>query len=173
VNQTDLFVLGILVGGILFWQVYKWWRALRLKRKVVRARRGEERALHLLESEGYEIVELQKRTPVVAKVDGKEYKTYIAADALVRKHGRTYVAEIKTGSEATRITHAPTRRQILEYFCVFRPHGILLVDMEQEKIRTVEFTMPHADNRIQYSVLLFLAVFIFGVICGFQFRGGF
>jgi len=171
VNPTDLFITGAIVGILVFWQCYKWWRAMRLKRKVVRARRGERRALDLLEANGYEILEVQKRVPVCTKLDGKECKTYIAADALVRKKGLVYVAEIKTGTEATKVTHAPTRRQLLEYFCVFQPHGILLVDMEQEKIHTVEFRIDRTVTRLPNWCLIILCLLI-GAFCGWYLRGG-
>lgn len=145
---------------------------MRLKRKVVRARHGERRALGLLEANGYEIVELQKRIAVCTKLDGKECKTYIAADALVRKRGLLYVAEIKTGAEATRVTHAPTRRQLLEYFFVFQPHGILLVDMDQEKIRTVEFAIDRTPTQQMPCWGLVVVVLIIGICCGWYIRGG-
>jgi hypothetical protein len=171
VNPTDLFILGAIVGMLVFWQCYKWWRAMRLGRKVARARRGERRALDLLEANGYEILELQKRVPVCTKLDGKECKTYIAADALVRKRGLLYVAEIKTGSEATRVTHAPTRRQLLEYYFVFQPHGILLVDMEQGKIRTVEFMIDRIETRLTHWGGMIICLLL-GIFCGWYLRGG-
>jgi hypothetical protein len=164
----------MLLGALLFWRCYRWWRAFRLQKKVSRAKRGEKGALDLLEAEGYKIIELQKRAPVCAIVDGKECKTYIAADALVCKGGRMFVAEIKTGSEAPRVTHAPTRRQLLEYFYIFKPHGILLVDMEQKKICEVLFTTA-AKNKVQGLGLYILLIFCFlaGIVCGWFIKGGF
>jgi hypothetical protein len=173
VNQTDLLISGMLLGILLFWPCYKWWRAVKLKRRVIRARHGERKALDLLESEGYTIVELQKKAPVCATVDGKMVKTYIAADALVEKDGRCYVAEIKTGTEATRVTHAPTRRQLLEYFFIFRPHGILLVDMEQEKIKRVELDTAHMTESNICRRWVYVVIFVIGVLCGFYLQGGF
>lgn len=171
-NQTDLFILGMLVGIFLFWQGYRWWRSFRLQKKVKRAKQGEKQALDLLESEGYEIVEVQKRAPICAKVDGIACKTYIAADVLVRKDGHVYVAEIKTGSEATKVSHAPTRRQLLEYFFIFKPYGILLVNMEQKKICKVEFSLAKNDQGIK-SGMCILLWFLTGVIFGWLLKGGF
>lgn len=171
-NQTDLFLLGMLFGSLLFWQCYRWWRAYRLRKKVIRAKRGEKGALDLLEAEGYKIVELQKKAPVCATVDGKECKTYIAADVLVCKNGRMFVAEIKTGGEAPRVTHAPTRRQLLEYFFIFKPHGILLVDMEQKKICKVVFSAAGKGEGKNY-ILYVLFVFLAGIVCGWLIKGGF
>lgn len=171
-KPADLFILGIIFGSLLFWQCYRWWRGFCLKKKVKRAKRGEQQALDLLETEGYEIIELQKKAAVCATVDGKPCKTYIAADALVCKNGRVFVAEVKTGSEATKVTHAPTRRQLLEYFFIFKPHGILLVDMEQRKIRKVEFTVADKGNRVKYCIYFFLC-FLAGIIGGWYVRGGF
>lgn len=171
-NQTDLFILGMIFGVLLFWQGYRWWRSFRLKKKVKRAKKGEKQALDLLESEGYEILELQKRAPICAKVDGVACKTYIAADVLVRKDGRVYVAEIKTGSEATKVSHAPTRRQLLEYFFIFKPYGILLVNMEQKKICKVEFSLVTNEQGIK-SGMRILLWFLVGIIFGWLLKGGF
>ena len=171
-QQTDLFILGMLFGLLLFWQSYRWWRSFRLKKKVKRAKKGEKQALDLLESEGYEILEWQKRAPICAKVDGVACKTYIAADVLVRKEGRIYVAEIKTGGEATKVSHAPTRRQLLEYFFIFKPYGILLVNMEQKKICKVEFPRVINEQGIKSGMRIILW-FLAGLFFGWLLKGGF
>ena len=38
--------------------------------------------------------------------------------------------------------HAPTRRQLLEYSIAFDVHGVLLVDVEADRVARVEFARP-------------------------------
>jgi Holliday junction resolvase-like predicted endonuclease len=121
---------------------------IRLARRVLRhraartrriGRRGERRALALLEAEGYRLLEREVVGRGRIEVDGEERAFLVRADALVRRRRRTYVAELKGGIEASRITHRATRRQLLEYAAVFPVDGVLLVDARRRRIHRVRF----------------------------------
>jgi hypothetical protein len=103
------------------------------------AQRGEQRAEHLLRARGYRILDRQVSGSWTLKVDGQDVQASVRADLLVRRRGRTYVAEVKTGRQATDPTFPATRRQLLEYLLIFEPDGVLLVDVDAGKILTVEF----------------------------------
>lgn len=120
-----------------------WMRAAgRTGRENVRrgrhARRAEERAERLLEQEGYVIEERQAVRPWEVVVDGETLQASVRADLVVARDGERFVAEVKSGG-AVRPTLPATRRQLLEYLLAFDVHGVLLIDMEQDRIRPVEF----------------------------------
>lgn len=138
--QTLILVLivGILLGGLLFLWVRKLLGNLALWWRFRKARAAEKKAEKLLKKQGYKIIEKQFPSPIRIKVDDEIFETFVRPDFLVEKDGLCYVAEIKTG-EAASILNSATRRQLLEYDYAFSPDGILLVDMEERKIHTVEF----------------------------------
>ncbi|GAW92311.1 hypothetical protein [Calderihabitans maritimus] len=144
----DFFIVGLLVGCLLIYNISKYWQRYRLKRKLSVARRAEKEAVKFLEANGYHIIDVQKRVPVRTYVDGKAHLNSVVADLVVRKNGRTYVVEVKSGKQARRVTSARTRRQLLEYFLIYRPDGILLLDMENRQLREVAFQVrPVALSR--------------------------
>lgn len=69
----------------------------------------------------------------------------LRADLLVRQGARRFVADVKTGAEAPKITTAATRRQLLEYRVAYAVDGVLLVDMASRRVHLVEF-LAHDDG---------------------------
>lgn len=103
--------------------------------------RGEARAEKLLRRRGYAIAGRQVEARMTFLVDGSRCAADLRADLLVRRKGRRYVAEVKTGREAPHLRNHATRRQLLEYFVAFDVDGILLVDAEQDVIHEVVFPL--------------------------------
>ncbi len=74
---------------------------------------------------------------------------------MARKNGRTYVVEVKSGSQ-NKITNRETRRQLLEYFLAYRPYGIILFDMETKKFSEIKFLLPYFRSRLMENTIFFL-----------------
>ncbi len=124
------------------------WRE-RLRRRAIafRAARAERGAEDLLRAAGYEVIERQVRGEGRLWVDGRWWRFEVRADLLVERRavhpwlqpGDRLVVEVKTGARGPDPFHPPTRRQLLEYLQVFQPDGVLLVDMEQQRIVEIGF----------------------------------
>lgn len=130
--------LALIVGR----RLGRWWRTRKARRRARRARRGEARAEGLLERLGYTIDDRQAETTWTLRVDGDDHEVELRADLLVTRDGARYVAEVKTGRLAPRITSASTRRQLLEYRMAYDVAGVLLVDAEAGRVVPVEFPLP-------------------------------
>ena len=119
------------------------------RRRVKRARRGEEQADAVLAAAGYTVV--AKQAPLNAQyfIDGKTYQAALRVDRILRHRRRRgiRVAEIKTGERAPDPEHPETRRQLLEYAYAAGAEEVLLVDMETRRIHTVRL----ADRRWRWS----------------------
>ena len=102
------------------------------------ARRAEERAEELLIDLGYVIEDRQVTRAWAMLVDGEPVQASVRADLLVARDGERFVAEVKSGG-AARPTLPATRRQLLEYLLAFDVHGVLLIDMERDRVHAVEF----------------------------------
>lgn len=110
-------------------------------------KRGREKALKLLKRYGFELLDEEVAAPGLVQVDNRLEEFTVRADALVRRKRRTYVAEFKNGHVASSIHHRHTRRQLLEYSCVFGTDGVLLVDADGGRIHYVRFVSAATKDR--------------------------
>ena len=134
-KQLIWLVLGVALA-LLFvsWSRDKWTRHQR-RAVARRAQSGENRAEKLLAQRGYTILDAQVRRPVVMSVDGERVESFIKADYLVRKDGRDFLVEVKTGKQAN-VRLPNVRRQLFEY------QNILFIDMNKYDIIEVAFDDP-------------------------------
>jgi hypothetical protein len=143
--------------------------------RSVRAVDGEFEAVALLEREGYAILDRQVAGSWTVRADGEAVTFGLRADYLVAHEGRRYIAEVKTGRLAPRLSHGPTRRQLLEYSAAFDVHGVVLVDADVATITHVDVDLfersrgrasrrgsPHAGT----AAVVALLVFSIGVVVG-------
>jgi len=165
-----LILTGILALFILYYgnKILLSWK---MKKRVRKAKKAEIDARAVLEKEGYVIIESQKRVPIITYLDNKPYKNWVQADFIVKKQGKIFVVEVKTGHGATKITNPATRRQLLEYDYVYRPHGILLLDMEYGKIQEVIFHKAPLKRK-EFFLLGIILSFFSGVIITLLFLKG-
>ena len=82
------------------------------------------------------------------RVDGTWTEVELRADFLCSRNGRRFVADAKTGRDATGVGCAATRRQLLEYRLAYPVDGVLLVDAERDQVLRVEFEAPGAGERL-------------------------
>jgi len=129
-------VVASIVVGIAF---ARWWRGVQSRGRNRVAARGERTAETILERAGFRIVARQAMATWSMAIDGVEVEVDVRADLLVRRRGRTYVAEVKTGELAPDPRHPPTRRQLLEYSLAFGADEVLLVDVPAETIKAIAF----------------------------------
>jgi hypothetical protein len=128
--------------------------ARRLARIRERGRAGEHAATALIERAGYRIDALQPELDWTILCDGEAYAVPLRADLLVSRAGRRFIAEVKTGSAANLATPA-TRRQLLEYSIAYDVDGVLLVDVERDRIHEVRY--PTAKTRERSGIALRLS----------------
>ncbi|WP_437673212.1 hypothetical protein [Sorangium sp. So ce131] len=145
------------------------WQRARQRRRLDRFREqgaaGEARAEALLRELGYTILGRQVAVSYGVQVDGEPITVGLRADYLVAHGRRRYVAEVKTGRLAPRIDTPATRRQLLEYRLAFDVDGVLLVDAETRRVRSVVFPLP-AGVSAGESPGVRLAWFVAAVVAG-------
>jgi hypothetical protein len=109
--------------------------------RSLRAVDGEQEAGPLLERFGYTVIARQVLGSWTVRADGEPATFDLRADYLVTREGRRYIAEVKTGRLAPRLSHGPTRRQLLEYAAAFDVHGVILVDADAAEITHVDMDL--------------------------------
>jgi hypothetical protein len=144
-STERLLLLTVAVGlGVALILAVGWWRAATRTRRSnrvrgERARQGELDAEDLLDELGFHVVERQAHRTWTIWVDEEPRDASVRADLLVERDGALFVAEVKTGQRALDPRHPSTRRQLLEYWLVFQPDGLLVVDMESRRVREITF----------------------------------
>jgi len=168
-----LLLFGALVAGALLagW-LGRFWRRLRFTRRRSRGRQGELEAPAVLRAAGYTVLDDQANLEGCLEVDGRKHTYDVRADFLVARGQQRYVAEVKTGEKAPDPVHSATRRQLLEYRVLYDVDGVLLVDMEREEIRRVEWpalgqARPADRGRLRAIMTGLGAGLLFGLALGF------
>jgi hypothetical protein len=100
------------------------------------------------------------------RADGEPLTFGLRADYLVQRSGRRYVAEVKTGRQAPRLSHGPTRRQLLEYSSAFDVHGVILVDADAETLTHVEVERGPRPRALGAVAVVALVCFAAGLGVG-------
>lgn len=164
---------GIITGVILTINISKYLRKRNFKKKMQKAKKSEHRAVKFLENKGYQILDFQKKCFYTLYIDNKPYKIEVKADLIVKKGNKNFVAEVKTGEKVTSPKYTGTRRQLLEYYMAYRPDGLILVDMERQKIRTIKYSILRYNKEVFVKRLVWVSTILFlGFIMGFLTRGG-
>jgi len=156
---TAAAVLGLLAQTlVLAWR--RWLRRGRMKLRMDRGRRGEERAAAWLEEQGYAILGAQVEARHEVRVDDRAVHVTLRVDYLVERAGARFVAEVKTGVLAPKVETRATRRQLLEYRVAFDVDGVLLVDGETGRVHAITFPSLRAIEppRRSWGVVAFVVV---------------
>jgi hypothetical protein len=129
-------------GALSFAAALRWsrWRtSAQSRRRARRGFAGQAAAAKLLVGAGYTVLDANPRIDWATVQGGQEQTVELRADYLVRRRGRHYIAEVKTGDAADFVGSSATRRQILEYQLAFGVDGVLLVCPEQRTVEPIEF----------------------------------
>ncbi len=164
---------GIAVGAFTVWACTRFIRQLRLKLRTGRARRMELRAAGMLEDAGYTVIDTQVAGQTHVVVNGASMHVEVRADYLVKREGRTFVAEAKSGTRAPDPANRATRRQLLEYAIAYDTDGVLLVDTESGTVYEVEFPALRAAvraKRFWWGVAVGVTMTLAGLTFAFSLR---
>ncbi|PWM53563.1 MAG: hypothetical protein DBX41_01150 [Clostridiales bacterium] len=159
-NKWDILIWGILLGIVLAIAGYKFLKCRKMKKILKRAKAGEKKAVAFLERAGYRVIEVQSRKKVITTIGGTDHESTVIADLIVRKGFFKYVVEVKTQGQAFP-TLPNVRRQMMEYYLVFQPHGVIFLDMDKEKMRLVKFKCAYQRKNV---ILQSIVCFILGII---------
>jgi hypothetical protein len=123
------------------------WLAARGRSRHARARArialaGEASAEGLLAAAGFTVTARQVAHLWLVAVDDELHETALRCDFLVARAGERWVAEVKTGEVAPRLSTAATRRQLLEYQVAYGAAGVALVDATSGVVHEVRFAIP-------------------------------
>ncbi len=138
------FAVTIFLSGI--W-CHKKILSLIQSRRFKKGRKAEKNSRKILEDKGYRVVTAQKKSEASVILDGRNLRYHVRADFLVKKDGKEYIVEVKSGKKAPDILYTPTRRQMLEYYELFPDHDLILLDMNRKELKKVSFPKNRGGNQ--------------------------
>jgi len=124
-----------------------------------------DEARTLLERAGFKIVSEQKRSPVIVLINGKRHLANVTADYLVKKENKTYAVKVKSGLMTDPLEPAALR-QLIEYDYIFKPEGLLFLDMQNAELNEIKLEVPRSLRDVFLTVMvgLFIILFLIGII---------
>ncbi|NLK62610.1 MAG: hypothetical protein GX287_04070 [Fusobacteria bacterium] len=156
--KIELFIILILVIYILIIFIKSEISKFKVKRNLKKGLLGEIKAANFLQKKGYKIISYQKEVRYNYNANGEEIEVRVRPDYIVKKNGKKYIAEVKTGEFVSDFKkNSQTRRQLLEYDFAMDNYGTLLIDMEKDKIIKIEFKKK--KNRFNIYLLRLLLIF--------------
>jgi len=167
-----LFISGGIICLFLYIKISNWLRAKRLKQRFSKSRKAEKEAEKILRKKGYTVIDVQKCKPLLITIGDKIHRYLVRIDYLVRKRGKVYVVEVKSGEKIPYITNRETRRQMLEYYLAYQPSGIILLNMKNKSISEVKFQFESTSRQWIIRISYFIAGIIFTLVLYCLLRGG-
>jgi hypothetical protein len=164
----------LVVGAIAGWTwLQKQLLRSKLRRRWTRAVAAEAAAPQLLRDLGYEVVGAQVQGSYVLQIDGEDVTVPLRADYLATRADLSFVAEVKSGKLAPKLSTAATRRQLLEYLVAFEVDGVLLVDGETRRVHEVVFPLssrrkPEVSSK---GWLVLTAALVLAAVVGYLLYG--
>ena len=137
-----------------------------IKQRFERGRILEYEAYDFLISEGYKIIDEQKQFKHEYYINGIQKSAVLKVDYFVSKNGNKYIVEVKSGKSAISTSNSNTRRQLLEYSFAIPNDGTLLLDMENQKLESIEF-VHNTDKYQSYLIKATIVLSFIGIIIPF------
>ncbi|MBS2213884.1 hypothetical protein KEM09_20920 [Carboxylicivirga mesophila] len=161
-NQNHIIFLSlaliiiVLSYLIIRHKVKTYFQERKVRKRFERGNRLELQAKSFLKSKGYTIVDYQSTYQHKYLEDGEVQYAEIQPDYIVKKNGKQYIVEVKSGSQAISARNKSTRRQLLEYDYVVENDGVFLLDMENRQLKLVQFKskMERRSGRLLKTVII-------------------
>ncbi|WP_430817429.1 Dna2/Cas4 domain-containing protein [Carboxylicivirga sp. RSCT41] len=161
-NQNHLIFLslGLIIVALVFfiirYKIKAYLQERKVRKRFERGNKLELQARSFLRSKGYTIIDYQSIYEHKYMEDGEVMYAEIQPDYIVKKNGKKYIVEVKSGSQAISARNRNTRRQLLEYDYVVENDGVFLLDMEKRQLKLVQFKskMERRSGRLLKAVII-------------------
>ncbi|TRX71414.1 hypothetical protein [Carboxylicivirga sp. M1479] len=165
-NHIIYLLLALIILSLSFiilkYKISQYLKERKVKKRFERGNNLELAAKRFLKSEGYTIVDYQSTYEHRYLEDGEVQVADIQPDYIVKKNGKKYIVEVKSGSSAISARNRNTRRQLLEYDYVVENDGVFLLDMENRELKLIQFKSK-ADKRSNKLLKAVIVIAIIGI----------
>ena len=155
------------IGWLTFYYINKFLSRFRIFKGAGDIVPTLQEAENLLLKYGFKILERRPKGTLITYINGKPNLGIIQADFLVSKKGKTFVAAIKSGEFTSAESDTALRRLLIEYNYVYKPDALLIVDMNEGRVKHVEFGLP--EQKRERFILFVVGLIIVSILAGLIF----
>lgn len=174
---SDVLILGVLLAVLFLVKGRSFLSEFRVRAAAAKnGRSGDSSARELLLRKGYRITGVNERLDFQANVNGKTHRGHLQADFIVHREGKPLAVKVEpSGEQAVLMTKAEGRSQLLQLQLLSGTRGVLVVDLENEKIYKLAFNIKTTARQKEIILLFFLSGVIAGAVAVMTIlaRGGF
>lgn len=137
----DLAILGVMLVTGLVWYGVTAYRTASVQRQMATAPKKVRAAAEVLAEQGFKVIGVNLSQAIVITTGDSRRTTPVKADLMAVRGGRRYVVEIFSGSKGSpqRLLDKGTRFRLMENFVAFRPDGVIFLNLQNNRLRVVEF----------------------------------
>ncbi len=155
------------IGWLTFYYLGKLFSRFRLSHGGGAGGPISEEGENLLLKHGFKILDRGRKGSLITYVNGRSNLSFVMADFVVAKKRKTYVATIKSGEFSSEESSTALRRQLIENNFVFKPDGLLVVDINEGRLKRVDFGLP--EQKTERFILFVVGLIIVSVLAGLIF----
>lgn len=148
-----------IVVGVVVMLAYFSWCALKMKLGELRVKRARKHGLEVekyapdvLRKMGFRDIVEQPVYNYSMNIGGQNVEVELNPDIIAKRHGRTYIIDIKTGGVGM-VDNAKTRRQLLEYYTYIPADGVMMLNMDTKELHEYDFPYTKARSAKNNAIL--------------------
>lgn len=160
-HKGDLIVLFLVVAGILFLLLRSFQHA---RIRGIGGQKPISGAVpKLLAENGYKVIAGEQRLPVEIEMGERTYESRLYIDYIAKKQEDIYLVAVSRPRKPLKVSGAALRDRFLAHFLAYKPAGILYVDRDGEKLKTITFSIADAHFSRSRRRALFTHLFSLGL----------
>lgn len=154
---SDIILLSVIFCLTVAFAFYRYSCRVKRNRLLNRIKKTDLKYLEMLEEKGYHLYKYDLAQHFIAEVEDKIYSHYFRIPMAVKGgNKKRYLVYIKKGKDSFRLSTKKIREQMLLLCLVFNVQGILILDTESGKIKSVIFKGEKPNVYVRYWMILFL-----------------
>lgn len=106
----------------------------------------------LLENKGYNVVSDKLKIPISIVADDKPMESRLFVDYLAEKDGLLYVVKVGKQRKPLLFNGASLRDQLLPFYLLYRPNGIIYVTDDKKDIKIIHFNIENKQPPTSFNV---------------------
>jgi len=150
-RQSDVFMLVGIVLVLCVWLYFRFKRWLYAPTKVKLpfpepSPFPRNEAVRLLEEAGYEVISGKMRIPLLVELDDEPMDSRVFVDLFARKDYELYAVKVSRQRQPMQWTASGIRDRLMIYTTLFKEtHGVLYVDLEENRVRKIRIDVGEAE----------------------------
>ena len=161
---TDLIILLIFAVAVAFYVVFNWIKRIKIESKLKLLKGKKLKAYRILEENGYKILDIDRTIKLEILTNDKVYTDSVSVDFVAKKGFSLFLVNTISGKNNPKFGQIATRRLYTGLFLLFRVSNLILIDLENGKLKSVKLKVKGSLKQKIRHVCMLSFVFLLGVV---------